>query len=389
MWTGGQKQSQRMEPKVMQKKTLLVAALCAAVLGAGAVWMLWPKSAPEAEAEAEQPSAAALAVEATLPVAETWPVEVQASGWLAPWAEAVIAAEVAGEKVVAVNVEIGDEVRKGDVLAELSRATIENRIAELQAALDSAGSALETAAADADRARQLSGGGSVSEQQIAEYLSAERQAQANVTVAKAQLASEELKLANTRIVAVSDGLVLEVSAALGQVVTQGQEMFRLIRDSRIEWRAEVPLIQLRGIVEGTRVVIPTPFKDIGGTVRRISPAASQTNGRVMVYVDLEAPEGVPNPKTGILVTGAFIVDETEAQTLPATAITFQDGFSYVFVINGDGETATVRRERVETGRRRGEAVEILGDFARDARVVRSGGAFLSDGSVVRVVEAQE
>lgn len=208
------------------------------------------------------------------------------------------------------------------------------------------------------------------------------------SLAEAQLASEQLALENTRIVAVSDGVVSDVSAALGQVVSQGQELFRLIRDSRIEWQAEVPLVQLRGIEAGTKVVIPSPFGDVSGTVRRVSPAASQSNGRVMVYVDPTPPEGVPMPKTGILVTGSFIVDQTEAVTLPASAITLQDGFSYVFLIHG-GETTTVQRQRVETGRRKGDRVEILGDFPRDVLVVLSGGAFLSDGSIVRVTEGQE
>lgn len=378
----------------MRKKNLLIAALVAVGLGAGAVWVFWTNPKPDPVAQAAQPAttAAALTVQVTRPLVATWPVEVQASGWLAPWAQAVVAAEVAGEKVVAVNVEIGDQVKAGDVLAELSRATIENRVAELQAALDSSNAALETAETDASRVRQLAGGGSMSDQQMASYLATERQARASVTVAEAQLASEELALANTRIVAISDGLVSDVSAELGQVVTQGQEMFRLIRDNRIEWRAEVPLIQLRGIDEGTRVVIPTPNGEVGGQVRRVSPAASQTNGRVIAYVDLEPPKGVPMPKTGILVSGSFVLGQTEALTLPATALTLQDGFSYVFVIDAattTTTTATVRRKRVETGRRRGDDVEILGDFPRDVSVVQSGGAFLSDGSVVRVVEAQE
>ena len=207
-------------------------------------------------------------------------------------------------------------------------------------------------------------------------------------MAEAQLASEKLSLQNTRIVAVSDGVVSDVSAALGQVVSQGQELFRLIRDSRIEWQAEVPLVQLRGIETGTKVLIPSPLGDVGGKVRRVSPEASQTNGRVLVYVDPEPPNGVPMPKTGILVTGAFIVDETEAVALPSSAVTIQDGFSYVFIIKPGG-TTTVQRERVETGRRRGDLVEILGDFSKDAQVVLAGGAFLSDGSVVRVVEGQQ
>jgi RND family efflux transporter MFP subunit len=365
----------------MQKNAKIVTALVAVGVGTGAVFAFWPKARPAPAAPATV--AAALTVQAVTSTVETWPIEVQASGWLAPWAEAVVASQVGGEKVIAVHVEIGDHVKTGDLLAELSRATIENRLAELQAGLDSAASALGTATQDANRVRQLAGGGAVSEQQTASYLATERQAKAAVTMAEAQLAAEKLALANTRIVAISDGMVSGVSTALGQVVTQGQEMFRLIRDNRIEWRAEVPLIQLRGIDVGTRVVIPTPFGEIGGTVRRMSPAASQTNGRVIAYVDLEPPPGVPMPKTGILVTGAFVLQQTEAVALPATAISLQDGFSYVFVIEGE----TVRRQKVDPGRRRGEAVEILGDFARDAQVVKSGGAFLSDGSVVRVVGA--
>ena len=374
----------------MRKSNFVIAALVLAVVGGAALWMYRPSDSGAAatDAAATGPAPAALTVEATVPAVESWPVEVTASGWLQPWAEAVIASELGGERIISVNVETGDVVKAGDIMAELSRASIDNQIAELQATLESARAGLATATEDANRARQLSGGGSMSRQDVAGYLSTERKAQASVTVAEAKLATEQLALANTRVVAVSDGVVSKVSAALGQVVSQGQELFRLIRDSRVEWQAEVPLFQLRGIEAGTRVSIPSPYGDIGGAVRRVSPEASQTNGRVLVYVEPEPPAGVPMPKTGMLVTGAFIIDETKAVTLPSTAITVQDGFSYVFLIQ-DGETTTVQRQRVETGRRRGDQVEILGDFPAEAKVVLSGGAFLSDGSVVRVVEGKQ
>lgn len=331
---------------------------------------------------------AALTVQLVNPTHEIWPVEVQASGWLAPWAETIIASELGGERITAVKVEVGDTVKAGQVLAELSRAAVENGIAELEASLESARASLEAATQDADRARRLSGGGSISQQEVASYLSTERQAKASVTVAEAQLASKRLDLEHTRIVAASDGVVSSASAALGQVVTQGQELFRLIRDSRIEWQAEVPLVELRGIKVGTPVSIPSLYGDVGGAVRRISPEASRTNGRVLVYVDPKPSEGVPMPKTGSLVTGSFIIDRTDAITLPSSAITLQDGYSYVFVAQ-PGDPVKVQRKRVETGRRRGDRVEIISDFSTSARVVLSGGAFLSDGSVVKVVDGAE
>jgi RND family efflux transporter MFP subunit len=245
---------------------------------------------------------------------------------------------------------------------------------------------LETASADADRARRLIGGGSLSQQQVAEYLSTERQAQASLTVVEAQLESARLDLANTRILAVSGGTLSSRSAALGDVVAQGEELFRLIRDNRIEWQVEVPLMQLPSVSVGMAVSIPSPTgAPVTGTVRRIAPTASEDSGRVLVYVELDGDASTLPFRTGMLVSGALRIDQTEAVTVPAPAIVMRDGFSYVFTVD-DSDPAIVSRIRVETGRRIGDRVELLGDFDRAVRIVQSGGAFLSDGSAVSVVD---
>ena len=297
----------------------------------------------------------------------------------------MISAEVGGQRIEEVNVDVGDTVAKGDVLATLSRETLENDIQQLEAALDSASAALGQASADADRARRLESGGSISQQQIAETLVLERQATADVAAAEAALSSARLELDRTRIVAVSDGVISGASAAIGDVVTAGEELFRMIRDGRIEWRAEVPLIGTREVEIGTTARIPAPSGDIFGTVRQIAPSVSETNGRVVVYVALEAPEDGPPPKTGIMVSGVLETGARRALSLPASAVVLQDGFAYVYVLD-EGDPATVTRRRVETGRRQDDRVEITGDFPAGARVVRAGGAFLSDGMTVRVVD---
>ena len=361
--------------------------LAAAVVGIGAaVGLPTPGTAPVDESAITAPekaAAAALTVAVESPEVATWPVEVQASGWLAAWREAVISAEVGGQRIEEVSVDVGDTVAKGDVLATLSRATLENDIRQLEATLDSAEAGLEQATADADRARRLEGGGSISQQQISEYLIAERQAKADVASAEAALSSAKLDLDRTEIVAVSDGIISDASAAIGDVVTEGEELFRLIRDGRIEWQAEVPLVRMRNVKVGTPARLPTPIGDISGTVRQIAPSASETNGRIVVYVALDPPEDAPEPKTGIMVSGVLETGESEAVSVPSSAVVLQDGFSYVFTLN-EGDPATVTRRRVETGRRQDDRVEITGDFPTDVQVVRSGGAFLSDGSTVRV-----
>ena len=361
--------------------------LAAAVVGIGAaVGLPTPGTAPVDESAITAPekaAAAALTVAVESPEVATWPVEVQASGWLAAWREAVISAEVGGQRIEEVSVDVGDTVTKGDVLATLSRATLENDIRQLEATLDSAEAGLEQATADADRARRLEGGGSISQQQISEYLIAERQAKADVASAEAALSSAKLDLDRTEIVAVSDGIISDASAAIGDVVTEGEELFRLIRDGRIEWQAEVPLVRMRNVKVGTPARLPTPIGDISGTVRQIAPSASETNGRIVVYVALDPPEDAPEPKTGIMVSGVLETGKSEAVSVPSSAVVLQDGFSYVFTLN-EGDPATVTRRRIETGRRQDDRVEITGDFPTDVQVVRSGGAFLSDGSTVRV-----
>ncbi|MEZ5721836.1 MAG: efflux RND transporter periplasmic adaptor subunit [Paracoccaceae bacterium] len=361
-----------------------VAAMAAATLAPPLAAQ--PMGAPDAGGQAEAP--AALTVTVAAPEIATWPVEVQASGWLAAWQEAAISAEVGGQKIVAINVDVGDSVKAGDVLVELSRETLENDLAQLQATVDVAQAALDQATADADRARKLDGSGSVSQQQLSAALITERKARADLASAEARRASAQIDLDRTRITAVGDGVISARSAALGDVVMQGTELFRLIRDGRIEWRAEVPLFQLRDIAVGMKVTIPAPVGDVRGTVRQIAPNASEANGRVIVYVDLDVPEGGPEPKTGLMVSGRFEVGVREAVTVPSSAIVMKDGYSYVFALDA-AEPSKVTRIRVETGRRQGDRVEITSDFARDTEVVQAGGAFLSEGSTVRVVATGE
>lgn len=336
-------------------------------------------------AEQAQSSPAALSVTVARPVSAVWPDGLSASGWLEAWQEAIISAEVGQVRVTAVNADVGDSVSKGDVLAELSQDRLKNDIAALQASVDSAEAALDKATADADRARQLKGSGSVSDQQIVEYLVDERKAKADLDSAKADLASSELDLERTRIVAVSDGVISSRSAALGDVVSQGEELFRLIRDNRIEWQAEVPAKQLEKIEVGAPVEISSPRGTVSGTVRQIAPSASSKNGRVIVYVELSPPKDAPQPTIGMMASGVFRLGESEALSVPSTAIVVADGFSYVFVLDGE-DSSKVTRMKVETGRRQDDRVELLGDFPADAEVIQSGGAFLSEGVTVNVVD---
>ena len=376
----------------MFKKRIIILIAIALVALAGAAHFLRPTQSPivtgaseGAASETAETAAAALTVTVSAPETADWPVEVTANGWLAAWQDVVISAQVNGQMVETVEAAVGDTVAEGDVLATLSRASLDNAILQLEATLESAEATRDQAVAEADRARQLSGGTALSEQQAAQYFATERKAKADVAAAEAQLASARLDLDHTRITAVTGGVISARDAAVGDVVAQGQELFRLVRDGRVEWQAEVPLQQLRDIAVGTPVMVPTPVGPIDGGVRRISPAASESNGRVIVYVALTPPEGEVQPKTGIMISGVFRTGMRAALSVPSSALVMQDGFSYVFTLDEDG--STVSRVRVETDRRQDDRVEIVSDLPADSQVVQAGGAFLSDGAVVRVVSS--
>ncbi len=332
--------------------------------------------------------AAALSVNVTKPEVASWPVTIPASGRLAAWQEAVISAEVSGLRITGVNADVGSAVKKGDLLVQFDPKTSQAELDQQKASVDKAQAELDQAVADADRARGLTGSGALSNQQTTQYLITERTAKAELASARASLASAQLTLDRTKVYAIDDGVISSRSASLGKVVNAGDELFKLIRQNRVEWNAELPVKRLADVKEGTKAIIATPAGDVHGEVRLISPTSSTDNGRVIVYVALHPDAGMPQPKTGVLVSGHFEFAQTDALTVPASAVTLRDGFSYIFIMN-PSQQDTVLRKRVDTGRRQGDRVEILSGIDKADSIVASGGAFLADGSVVRVVGAAE
>nr|WP_250808998.1 efflux RND transporter periplasmic adaptor subunit [Neorhizobium tomejilense] len=325
---------------------------------------------------AQQNKAAALTVAVANPAERRWPETVPASGWLKPWHEAVIAAEIDGLRVTAVLVDVGSVVSKGQPLVRLADEAVRAELRNQEAALASAKADLAKARANADRARKVQGSGVLSDEKINEYLITEQTAMAGVESAEALLESQKIKLAKTTILAVDDGLITSRSAQLGGVVSSGTELFRMIRQQRVEWQAEVSARYLPRIRQGLTAAIVGPGdRRVKGTVRLVAPTVSTDTGRALAYVALPA---AARPPIGLYVTGQI---ELETTTVPETALVLRDGIAYVFTVDADKRASRVR---VETGRRNGSEVEILSGLDRSTDVVTAGGAFLSDKAFVRV-----
>jgi RND family efflux transporter MFP subunit len=364
-----------------RRAVLAVGLLVLAVAGGSGVLSVAVR-ADEAAKPAVAPPRPALSVTATQPTRVDLPLSVAANGSIAAWQEASIGTEANGLRLAEVRVNVGDVVRRGQVLATFSADTVQAEAAQIRAAVAEAEATLAEAAANAQRARELQASGALSAQQINQFLTAERTAQARLEAQRAAAKAQALRVAQTQVLAPDDGVISARTATVGAVLPAGTELFRMIRKGRLEWRAEVPAAELARIRPGQRaVVVPAGVAPVTGTVRMVAPTVDAATRNGLVYVDL--PEG-GTAKAGMFASGAFELGLQAALTLPQGAVLLREGFSYVFVLEGDNR---VRQVKVAIGRRSGGRVEITGGLDANARVVASGGSFLTDGDTVRVVAA--
>jgi len=335
--------------------------------------------APESSAAAAPSARPALTVAVTTPASTELAQTVVATGSIHPWQEASIGAEGQGWRLAEVRAQVGDTVRQGQVLALFDTSVAQADLAALRASVAEAEATLAEAGSNARRARELGPSGALSAQQVNQYLTAERTAAARLEAQRAAVRAQELRLAQGTVTAPDGGIVTARSATVGAVVAPGQELFRLIRQGRLEWRAEVAASDLSALKPGMTVrVLPTGGASVTGTVRRIGPTVDTATRNGLVYVDLP---NTPELRAGSFARGDFETGRGQALTLPQTAVLLREGFSWVFVVD---EGSRVRQRKVTTGRRSGERIEIVQGLEAGARVVVAGGGFLADGDLVRV-----
>jgi RND family efflux transporter MFP subunit len=327
----------------------------------------------------------ALTVTAIRPQSLLLPIRIPATGNIVAWQEASIGTEANGLRLTEVKVNVGDAVTRGQVLATFAAETVIAELSEARAVAEEAAATLSEARANAERARVLDATGAMSNEQINRYVTAELAARARLEAAKAIERRHRLRLAQTQIVAPDDGIVSSRSATVGAVLPAGEELFRLIRKGRLEWRAEVGAADLMMLSPGQIAHITTTGDQvIEGKLRVVAPAIDTQTRNGLVYVDLPSDGPV---RAGMFASGYFSVGNETALTLPQSAVLLRDGFSYVLRIGLKTEAATkVLQTKVTVGRRAGDRIEITSGLAPSERVVESGGSFLGDGDLVRVVE---
>jgi HlyD family secretion protein len=341
-----------------------------------------------AKEEVASISKPALNVNAVRPQSSELALRLTANGNVAGWQETLIGAEVNGLRLTDVRVNVGDIVKRGQVLATFAPETINAEMAQQRASVAEAEASLAEANANAERARTLEASGALSAQQINQYVTAAKTAEARLAAARAVATAAQIRLKNTRVLAPDDGVISARAATVGTIVQAGQEMFKLIRNNRLEWRAELTSTELDKISIGQQVNVTTPAGTaVAGRVRAVAPTVDAQTRQALVYVDLlnekkdaNSPAHFP-AKAGMYAKGEFALGSSNALTVPSQAVVVRDGFSYVFEIKADNR---VGQRKVVVGRRTADRTEIISGLAAETSIVAGGAGFLNDGDLVAI-----
>jgi RND family efflux transporter MFP subunit len=343
--------------------------------------LIWyaSRSTSDHELTSQVTTKPALRVEITLPQWQDWTETLQLQGAIKPWQEAIVSAEISALAVTRIDVDVGSPVRKGQLLAELNDVSLRAELSISEAQLETAIARHKQAEADTNRSRHLIEKQTISEQQFQQLEIAEEIAAAAVKSARAQIELSKIRLNQSRILAADDGVISARTVSLGEVISTGQELFRLVRQNRIEWHAELDPSQATHISAGmeARVNI-NDAKSLVGKVRQISPTLSNETRMAVAYIDLPNSSGVT---AGIYTNGEIVIGNKRALSLPASAINWRDGRSMVFVVNDHVTTETP----VVCGRISNDRIEIISGLTETSQVVKSGGAFLHDGDLVSLI----
>lgn len=354
-------------------KKLTVVAVAMALLGG-----LWAVKQPHAAAPV--PAAkAALTVTLAQPDVRHWAEKFVATGNVQAWQEAIVGAQVSGQRLAEIRVNVGDAVKRGQVLARFADEWLQAELAQQSAALEEARARLQEAENNAAGALKLKDGAAMSAQEVQQFQTAQLAARAQVKMAEARLAMAQLNVRYCAVTAPDDGVISARTATLGAVTPAGTELFRLIRGGKLEWRAELPERELQRIKLGQKVSLnAAQGAVVAGVVRRISPVVEVQTRNGAVYVEVLNTQGM---KAGMFAQGEFNLGMSSALTVPQSALVMRDGYGYVYRVGKDNRVTQVK---VVVGRRSEGRVEIREGLAADAQIVAMGAGFLSDGDSVRV-----
>lgn len=352
-------------------------------LTAVAVLLAWLSRANGRAIEAPPQILPALTVTRTEPHWQQWPQTIEASGAIAAWQEAVIGAQQSGLRLIDIKANVGDHVKRGQLLAIFDASMLRADLAQLKANLAQSLAMAAQAEANRQRVLKLKNAASLSQQELLRYETEAQTSLTQVDAIKAQITAKQLQLSYAEVRAPDDGVVSARQATLGSVASSGQELFRLIRQNRLEWRGELTAAQLVQTQAGQNVQLDLPDgSHAEATIRQLAPALDEQSRLGIAYADILPGS---QARAGMYANGRIVLQHSPALAVPAASVVIRDGRSYVLTLRGAAaDNFAASLQPVVTGRRQGLDVEIVQGLVETDSVAVDGAGFLNDGDLVRI-----
>ena len=329
-----------------------------------------------------KPSATASQTVSVAPVTvQSLPRIINASGNVTAWEEVPVGAETGGLTAVAVNAEEGQIVRQGQVLVQLNDTVLRAQLGQQTASVASAKATLAEAEASLGRSRELLSKGYLSPSALDTATARQQTAAAQLAAAEAARGEITARLAQASIRAPVSGLISKRSVTKGQIVSMGSELFRIVRDSRLELNAEIPETDLSLVRAGMPArIISEQVGAVAGHVRLVN---SEVDPQTRLGVARVALSSMGGFRPGMFARTEIDAGGQPAATAPTPALLYRDNHPGVFVVDAQNHA---RFRRVEILARTTTSTAVTG-LTPGERVVVQGAGFLGEGDSVRVMSA--
>jgi len=365
-----------------RRRRIIIAVVVAAVMLVLAAWMMSrggdDDKALEASAQNAPPT-----VTVVEPGRTTVTGLINSTGSLAATHEVAVGVVGEGGRVISVPVQVGDWVRRGQVLAVIDRSVQNQQAAGAAAQIEVAKADAALAQSNLDRGLKLVGRGFISKADIDRLTSTRDAAVARVKVAQASYREMLERNARLNIVAPVGGLILDRKVEVGQVLSAGGQNppFTMAQDGQMELLAKVGEDDLGSIAVGSTAQVTPVGADraFTGRIWKKEPTIDTTDRQGVVRIALPYDPAIhPGGFASAVINGGTVV----APRLPESAIMSDEKGSYVYVV---GKGDKIERRAVKTGTVTDEGTAIVSGLSGTERVILRAGGFLNPGDKVRPV----
>ncbi|EJC72439.1 RND family efflux transporter, MFP subunit [Rhizobium leguminosarum bv. trifolii WSM2012] len=320
----------------------------------------------------------------SITVRQTPATSLGLTGTIQPTIETDLGFRILG-RMIARNVNVGDVVKKGDVVAAIDPLALELAVRSAQSDVENSDAQLRNAVTTEQRQRALVESRSGTEASLEEAEQAKRTAAATVAKAQANLDKAREQLGYSQLQAEFDGVVTASSAEVGQVVSAGQTVVTIARPDKRDAVVDVPQAAAQKLKVGAPFEVTLqlePSIRTTGVVREIAPEAEAATRTSRTKIALADPPAAF--RLGAVITASAAIAADPEIVLPSSAILAGTNGASVWIVDVPAKKVALRGVKIDGDVVDGGTVRVTEGLAPGERVVVAGVHKLEDGQAIRI-----